>query len=146
IVYSLIEDGGCGISDGMNGNRTGNPNLSALQVVGNQGFLLLNQPSPAIDGGNNSLLPPEITEDQSGNQRIFPADGTVDMGSVEFGQVVLTLVEAITTLEEGSSSQFTLSRMGLIDEPLVVHFARGNAIGADDYSLSIAGVPLTEDK
>jgi hypothetical protein len=79
ISYSLIEDGSCGIVNGVNGNRTGDPNLGAL--VGNPDYHPLNAGSIAINAGSNALIPAGVTADQAGNARII--GGIVDMGSVE---------------------------------------------------------------
>ncbi|MFK7747771.1 MAG: T9SS type A sorting domain-containing protein [Kordia sp.] len=47
--------------------------------------------SPAIDSGDNTKVPVEITEDFLGNQRIFNSD--VDMGVYEFGSSTLGVQE-----------------------------------------------------
>ena len=44
--------------------------------------------SPAIDSGNNSIIPATLTLDFLGNQRIF--NSTVDMGAYEFGSSTLS--------------------------------------------------------
>jgi hypothetical protein len=79
ITYSLIEDGGCGITNGVNGNKTGDPNLGAL--TGSPAYHPLNAGSIAINAGSNALIPGGVTTDQPGNARI--QGGTVDMGSFE---------------------------------------------------------------
>jgi hypothetical protein len=79
-AFSLIEDGSCGIVNGNNGNRTGDPGLGAL--TGNPAYHPLNAGSVAINAGNNALIPGGITTDQAGSPRIV--SGVVDMGSFEY--------------------------------------------------------------
>jgi len=83
IKNSLIEDGSCGITAGVNGNLTGDPNLGAL--MGSPAYFPLNDGSIAINAGDNALVPNGVTTDQSGNQRII--GGQVDMGSYESSYV-----------------------------------------------------------
>ena len=60
----------------------GNPLLGALQNNGGSTLTMLpGAGSPAIDAGDNSLIPSGVTTDQRGFARI--ANGTVDMGAVE---------------------------------------------------------------
>jgi hypothetical protein len=81
LTNSLIESGGCGIVNGVNGNKTGDPNLGTL--VGVPAYHPLNTGSIAINAGSNALIPGGVTTDQAGNPRI--QGGTVDMGSFESG-------------------------------------------------------------
>jgi hypothetical protein len=76
---TLIEDNTCGITNGVNGNKTGDPNLGAL--TGSPAYFPLNAGSIAINAGSNALIPAGVTTDQPGNPRI--QGGTVDMGSFE---------------------------------------------------------------
>ncbi|WP_430409869.1 choice-of-anchor Q domain-containing protein [Kordia sp.] len=64
----------------VEGGQQGGTNLDPLFTSATDFTLQLN--SPAINAGNNSFLPVDITEDIDGNQRIF--DTTVDMGAYEF--------------------------------------------------------------
>jgi hypothetical protein len=77
--YSLMEDGSCGVVNGVSGNRTGDPNLGAL--TGSPGYYPLLNGSNAINAGSNALVPGGVTTDQAGNTRI--QGGIVDMGSFE---------------------------------------------------------------
>jgi hypothetical protein len=79
LSFSLIEDGSCGIVNGVNGNRTGDPNLGAL--TGSPAYHPLLNGSIAVNAGSNALIPGGITTDQAGNARI--QEGIVDMGSFE---------------------------------------------------------------
>jgi predicted outer membrane repeat protein len=59
-----------------------NPNLDQLAENGGRTkTMLLKAGSPAINAGDNSLIPSGVTTDQRGFARI--ANGTVDMGAVE---------------------------------------------------------------
>jgi CSLREA domain-containing protein len=73
IQNSLIEGGGCGITNGVNGNLTGDPALNAN--------LTLSANSIAVNAGNNALIASGITTDIAGNARI--QQSTVDMGAYE---------------------------------------------------------------
>jgi hypothetical protein len=77
---SLMEDGGCGVAQGINGNLTGDPALNAN--------LTLSTGSIAIDAGLDSLIPVGITTDLAGNPRIQGAH--VDMGAYELTLVAPT--------------------------------------------------------
>ena len=70
---SLIEDGSCGVTNGVNGNLTADPALN--------GDLTLSNFSKAINAGNNALIPAGITTDLAGNARVQLT--TVDMGAYE---------------------------------------------------------------
>ena len=70
---SLIEDGSCGVTSGVNGNLTGDPSLN--------GDLTLSAFSRAINAGNNALIPAGTILDLAGNARIQAT--TVDMGAFE---------------------------------------------------------------
>jgi len=83
---NLIGVGGSGsITNGVDGNQAGVNPLIVLGPLANNGgptqtsALLLG--SPAINAGNNSLIPSGITTDQRGYQRIV--NGTVDIGAFE---------------------------------------------------------------
>ena len=86
--FSLVEDGTCGVMNGVNNNLTGDPNLGPLQNNGGstQTHALL-PGSIAIDAGSNALIPAGFTTDQRGQPRISDGDGNgsaiVDMGSFE---------------------------------------------------------------
>ncbi len=79
---SLIEGGGCGVTNGVNGNITGvDPALGSFNGI--PGSYTLLPGSPAINTGSNALIPGGITTDEAGNPRI--QGGVVDMGAVESG-------------------------------------------------------------
>lgn len=61
------------------------PKISLLQNNGGATFTnALLADSPAINAGNNTLIPPSITTDQRGNGFDRISEGTVDIGAVEF--------------------------------------------------------------
>jgi len=71
--------------NGVNGNKVG-INNPLLSVIGNNGgptHTMVPLPgSPAIDAGNNGLIPPGITTDQRGLPRIVGK--AIDIGATEF--------------------------------------------------------------
>jgi hypothetical protein len=77
IQNTLIEDSSCGITNGVNGNKTGDPSLGAFSGR----YYPLNSDSIAINAGDNSLIPGGVTTDITGSPRI--QQGTVDMGAYE---------------------------------------------------------------
>jgi hypothetical protein len=82
---NLIGVGG-GLTNHVNGNKVGfeNPMLSALGNYGGPTETMVPLPgSPVVDAGNASQIPPGITTDQRGYDRI--SRGTVDIGATELG-------------------------------------------------------------
>jgi hypothetical protein len=76
--HNLIGDGSGGLSDTI----TGDPKLGPLANNGGPTQTMALLPgSPAIDAGDNSLVPAGVTTDQRGFARI--AGGTVDIGAYE---------------------------------------------------------------
>jgi CSLREA domain-containing protein len=96
---SLVKDGGCGVTSGVNGNLTGDPLLNGLADNGGPTQTYLPQPSsPVINAGDNSYLSEAtlnldlngdgdtadtLDTDQRGAGYARVRVGTVDMGSVE---------------------------------------------------------------
>ncbi len=81
--YSMIE----GLSGGSNGNLNAPADANLVFANAMNGDLRLLPSSPAVNSGNNSDVPPGISADLAGNQRI--AGGAVDMGAYEFGSAAL---------------------------------------------------------
>jgi len=77
ITYSCIQGG----HDGE-GNIDSDPLLDDDPL--SDGYLTLQEGSPCIDAGDNSMVPSGTTIDLSGNPRI--SGGTVDMGAYEYQQ------------------------------------------------------------
>jgi hypothetical protein len=132
IQYSLIEDGTCGVSSGVNGNLTGNPALNA--------DFTLSSTSPAINAGDNSLIPSGITTDLAGNARIQQT--TVDMGAYESPYAppvaLVSTSPATFNVNEGSNANFTFTRTGSTTSALTVtvNITQGTGTVGADYTLS----------
>ena len=73
----------CGLTNGVNGNIIGLDAMLAL-VGGSPAYYPLLARSPAIDKGDNSLIPAGVTTDETGQARI--RNGTVDLGAVEYSR------------------------------------------------------------
>jgi RTX calcium-binding nonapeptide repeat (4 copies) len=124
---------------------TTDPQLSPLQ--NNGGLTLSHIPldgSPAIDAGNNSLIPADgedldgdgnTTEQISFDQRSLAriSNGTVDIGAVEFGSTLVTLPnenDAILDVD-GSGDRPTLARDGLLISAFLFFYKEDRT----DYSI-----------
>ena len=93
-----------GLTNGVNGNLLGlDPKLGPLANNGGptQTMALL-AGSPAINAGDNTLVPSEVDTDQRGAVRV--KDGTVDIGAFESGQSSIV----VTTLADSNASGLTL--------------------------------------
>jgi hypothetical protein len=102
VQRTLIKNGGCGITNGVNGNLTGDPALNPDYT--------LTSASNAVGTGNNSLIPSGITTDLAGNARI--QQSVVDMGAYEspFVGIVPTLGNyPATTVNLGAQTTVTPS-------------------------------------
>ncbi|MBK8023209.1 MAG: hypothetical protein IPK19_17725 [Chloroflexi bacterium] len=106
--------------------------------------------SPAIDAGNNALLPADMTDmdgdantaepipfDQRGAGFPRVGTGTVDAGAVETVlPVFVTVAAASPTLAEGGSTHFVFTRSNM-EGDLAVHFTlSGTAANGSDFTLS----------
>lgn len=82
VDHSLVKDGSCDVQNGVNGNKTGDPYLCPLADNGGltKTFALWIT-SPAINAGNNALIPAEMMTDQRGGNRIV--NNIVDIGAIE---------------------------------------------------------------
>ncbi|MEO8392801.1 MAG: S8 family serine peptidase, partial [Chloroflexota bacterium] len=94
--HTLVEDASCAVTNGVNGNLTGDPNLGAL--TGSPAYLPLNAGSSVINAGNNSFLSESsvgldfngdgdqldtLATDQRGPGFPRTSGGTVDFGAYE---------------------------------------------------------------
>ena len=123
------------------GNDLVNPNVNLSPLQDNGGLTLTHIPlanSPAIDGGNNQLIPPDAFDfdgdgieseslpfDGIGNQRIFGA--SVDIGAIEFGSTTVGINPPET--EERVNSSETIYRF--FNSTTGVHFYTANEIERD---------------
>ena len=85
--HNLIGNGS-GFSNGTNGDMVGtNPNLGSIANNGGPTLTYgLSAGSPAIDAGDNSLIPSGITTDQRGPSFSRISGSAVDIGAFEFQQ------------------------------------------------------------
>jgi hypothetical protein len=83
--HNLIGNGGGLFFNGTNGDIVGaNPLLGPLANNGGPTLTIALLPgSPAIDAGNNAIIPPGVTTDQRGPGFARIAGGTVDIGAFE---------------------------------------------------------------
>ena len=79
-AHCLVQGGSGGGAQDLNPFFV-NPYVPAMAPNGGGNYRVSNC-SPAVNGGNNSLLPAGITTDLDGNGRIY--EGTVDIGAYEF--------------------------------------------------------------
>jgi predicted outer membrane repeat protein len=86
---SLGVDGGGNIDDDPLFLRDPDPGLDGAWdgVDDDYGDLQLQRGSPAVDAGDNALVPAGLTTDLAGRQRIV--NGTVDMGAYEVSEAVI---------------------------------------------------------
>ena len=88
--FNLIGVGG-GLANGANGNKVGvtDPKLQPLANYGGATQTMLPMAaSPAINAGNNALIPSGTTVDQRGMPRVFGS--SVDIGADEYIALTLT--------------------------------------------------------
>ena len=125
---TLFEDGSCGVTNGVNGNLTGN-NGSL------NGDLTLQVGSIAINAGNNSLIPVGITTDLAGNPRI--QDGTVDMGAYE------ALLEPPTPTPTSTSTETPTATPTSTDTPTATPTSTDTSTATPTYTATF--MPTSTD-
>ena len=153
--YSLVEDGSCGISNGVDDNITGqDPLLGQLRDNGGPTFtqVLLtlsgsvSATSPAIDSGDNSYVP--TTTDQRGLPR--PVNVIADRGAfeVQTADAILCPAFPITVTDEIELSD-AIACYNAATTPGAYTIAFGNDIDLTTSTLpiknTIAGVSLVID-
>ena len=120
--YNLIGTGGSGeLVDGVDGNLVGvtNPLLGTLGNYGGPTETIPLLPgSPAIDAGDNALIPPGVTTDQRGVPRIV--NGVVDIGAFESEGFTLTPVAGSTPQSSAIGAAFV--------NPLTVRVTANNPV------------------
>ena len=114
VSYSLIE-GGFGGSGNINADPlfiSAQPASAAPTTLGDYH---LRSCSPAIDIGNNSLLPGGITTDLDGNTRIV--NTTIDMGAYEKQNVIpdISGIVYVNTAKNGNGSSWATAATELAD-------------------------------
>ncbi|MCB0110237.1 MAG: SMP-30/gluconolactonase/LRE family protein, partial [Caldilineaceae bacterium] len=104
---SLIEDGSCGITDGVDGNLTGDPSLGTL--TGSPAYFPLDLSSIAVDAGDNALAIDaagnSLATDQSGNPRF--QGQAVDLGAYEWAPNPTITIVKDATPADGTNFVFT---------------------------------------
>lgn len=132
--FSLIEDGSCGVMNGVTNNLTGDPNLGPLQNNGGptETHALL-RGSIAIDAGNNALIPAGITTDQRGQNRIIDGDNNgsaiVDIGSFEALASTAVSVSVAGKVRTPNGKGLTNAYVTLTDSSGKYRLARTTAFG-----------------
>ena len=114
IGYSDIEGSG-GSGSGWDGalgtDGGGNIDVDPLFVDASADDLHLQASSPAIDAGDNSAVPPEVTTDLDGNPRIV--NGIVDMGAYEY-QAASTIEASIDIKPPSPANRLNLESKGMV--------------------------------
>ena len=105
LTYRIISIGFFPLSDCSRLVGTSNIDLSGNNnIIGEDplfvgdGDYSLQEESPAIDAGNNTFLPAEITKDLAGNPRI--SNGIVDLGAFEFQQEIPVAINTVSAEKE----------------------------------------------
>jgi CSLREA domain-containing protein len=98
INHTLVEDGGCSVTNGVNNNKTGDPKLGPLSNNGGATLThALLTGSPAIGAANNSLC--AAAPINRFDQRDLLRDAACDMGAYEV-DAVPTAVEMVVISAE----------------------------------------------
>jgi hypothetical protein len=139
-----------GITNGGNQNQVGtvaNPMNDLLGMLQNNGGPTANRvplpSSPVINAGKNTLIPPGVTKDQRGFNRII--QGTVDIGAVEFQppQTTTTLAVLVSSSPAGQAAMLTATVAGPTADSnpaagLVTFYTGGTLTGG----ILVGGTPL----
>jgi fibronectin-binding autotransporter adhesin len=126
---NLIDDPATagGFTNRVDGNIVGlDPKLGPLASNGGptQTMALL-AGSPAINAGDNALVPPGVTTDQRGSVRI--KDGTVDIGAFESGPSIITVTSLLDSAGSGLTLRQAIDYVNEIDPQggVTITFAAG---------------------
>ncbi len=140
--HSLVEDGGCGVVNGVNNNRTGDPNLGPLADNGGATKTHALLPgSIAIDAGSNALAVDAnnqpLTTDQRGAGFPRILGGVVDMGAYEAAPAgTVQFSSASYSVTEGAGTvTLEVTRMNGSAGAISVAYATGDGTTSDsDYT------------
>ncbi len=114
--HNLIEDG----SDGLPDTITGDPKLGPLADNGGPTFTQALLPgSPAIDAGDNTLIPAGVTTDQRGTGYARIENGTVDIGAFEV-VVPDASLSGIVFSDFNNDGQVDFGEQGIPSVPITV--------------------------
>ncbi len=136
-TYTIMNSSNCGFPAGT-GNIQADPQLSGFT----SGYYPLLEGSPAIDAGDNSLIPSGITTDQRGADRI--QNGVVDMGAYE-GYLLISPTATITAPDpigaESSSDSITfqISLSAPQASLRTVNYTVGGTADSSDYTPALSG-------
>lgn len=116
-------------------NLSGDPLLNATTFVPGTG-------SPAIDAGDNALIPSGINNDLAGNARIQGA--RVDMGAFETEpppppEVSISATDAAGAEAGPDALMFTITRTGATTSALTVTYTVGGTADSADYTPTLTG-------
>ncbi len=128
VTYSLVQGGWPG---------TGNINADPLFVDAPSGNLRLKSASPAIDAGNNAVVPSGIVTDLDGNPRFVDGNGdgnvVVDMGAYERQDAIAPTVVSIVRLDASPTNAASVRFRVTFSEAV-------NGVDAGDFSLTATGI------
>ena len=141
--HNLIGDGSgqTAFVDGADGNLVGTSQNPVDPLLAADGRPL--PESPVIDAGDNGLVPPELTTDLAGFQRIQDGDGNqtaiVDMGAYELieGRYLSISDSSLVEGDSGTADmEFTVTLSEIADHDVTFDYATqdGTAEAGSDYT------------
>ena len=136
LAHCLLGEAAAGDPLTITNNVLADP-LFASTTPGEATFLRLSATSPALDAGDNSLVPTGVTTDLAGNVRIQDGKGdntaTVDLGAYERPSIDLVLVNTSPNVDENVTSG-SLSTLNVTNTSLsVVSFTVSEGNAASTY-------------